>query len=161
MKKAVAFLVGASALFGAQVANATTYSPTGTHVFAGQVTVQKDGSAYTCTLTVTVNAATSSATATAALSGGFPCSLITISGTGTVTANATATQVTISGLTIDPPLSPGVCNGSITAGWNGGVTPRQIILSVPLSNSAATSGAACKMAGTLSQTSGGPLTITP
>ena len=158
MKMLSTFVAAGALAFGAQAAIATTYSPTGAHTFSGPVQVAKDGLTYNCTLTVNVNASTSSATATASLSGGFPCGLISVTGTGTVTYDGT--HVTISGLTIDPPISSGVCTGPIKAVWGGGTVPRTIALSIPLSNSSATSGQPCRMAGTLSQTSGGPLTIT-
>lgn len=160
MKKVSTFLVGVSTLFGAQVASATSYTP-GVHVFSGPVTVQKDLGAYDCELTVTVTVPSSgdSATATADLSGDFPCGAINISGTATVSASLP--NLTLTGLTITPPLSWGVCTGSITVAWqgNGPPSPREVVLSVPLSNSTATAGADCKMDGTLQQVSGGPLNI--
>lgn len=170
MRKFATFLVGASALLGAQAASATTYAAAGTHVLTGPVTVQKDGSPYDCTLTVTMvvpeaapdaHGASShghSATATAQISGPIPCSLISVSGTGSVSYDGA--NLTITGLIIDPPLSPGLCDGPIEVEWNGGATPRSIDLSSPLSDSSATSGLPCKMAGTISQTVGGPLDIT-
>jgi hypothetical protein len=102
----------------------------------------------------------SSATATASLSGGFPCGFIAVNGTGSVVYDGT--YLTISGLVIDPPLSSGTCTGPIKTVWGGNsASPRNITLSIPLSNSSATSGADCKMAGTLNQTAGSPLSITP
>ncbi|MGI9375654.1 MAG: hypothetical protein ACR2PC_06065 [Tsuneonella suprasediminis] len=162
MMKKFGYLIGAVALCGAQPALADTYTPASTSTFSGtSVKVQKDGAEYTCTLTVNVDAtAGSSATATASLSGGFPCGLISVSGTGSVDFDGT--YLTISGLTIDPPISLGVCTGPIKTVWGGNsASPRTITLSKPLSNSTATSGADCKMVGTLTQTGGAAVSITP
>lgn len=149
--------------FGAHAAQAQ-FSPAGAKTFSGPVTVQKDGAAYSCTLTVNANvAAAGTATATASLSGGFPCGLISVAGTATVTrtiVSPTVTNVTLTGFTIDPPLSPGLCNGPITVRWNGNTaSPRSLTASSPLSDSAPTSGAPCKIIGTLNQTAGTALVI--
>ena len=161
MIKKFAFAAGAVALGLASPVSADTYSPASTSTFAGSVKVKKDGATYTCTLTVNVDAtAGSTATATASLSGAFPCSLISVSGTGTVVYDGT--YLTISGLVIDPPLSAGLCNGPIKTVWGGNsATPRKITLSSPLSDSSATSGAPCTMVGTLNQTAGAPVSVTP
>ncbi|WP_374406840.1 hypothetical protein [Pelagerythrobacter sp.] len=161
MLKKLGIAVGAVGLCAAPAAMADTYTPASTSTFSGPVTVQKDGLAYNCTLTVNVDAtAGSSASVTGSLSGAFPCSLIAVNGTGTAFYNGT--NLTISGLVIDPPISSGTCTGPIRTVWGGNsVSPRRITLSVPLSNSSATSGAACKMAGTLTQTAGAPVSITP
>ncbi|PZT91716.1 MAG: hypothetical protein DI637_01605 [Citromicrobium sp.] len=161
MFKKIGIATGALAMVAAPAAFADTYTPASTSTFSGPVTVQKDGLQYNCTLTVNVDAtAGSSASATASLSGGFPCGLIAVNGTGTVFYNGT--NLRISGLELDPPISSGVCNGPIKANWGGNsATPRTITLSVPFSNSSATTGAPCKMAGTLSQTAGAPVSVTP
>lgn len=157
MNKFKAVLASAALVMGAQSAYAAGPAPSGPHVFSGPVSVQKDGLAYNCTLTVTVNVnAAGTATATAALSGAFPCGAIAISGTGTVIGDNT-----IRGFVIDPPLSAGLCNGDIKFVWGGNTaTPRTIGLSSPLSDMAATSGASCKMIGTLTNTSPSPNTLT-
>ena len=161
MLKNVGIMASAAALVIAPAAMADTYTPASTSTFSGTVSVQKDGAKYNCTLTVDVDAtAGSSASATASLGGGFPCGLIAVNGTGSGVYDGT--YLTISGLVIDPPLSSGTCTGPIKTVWGGNsASPRNITLSVPLSNSSATSGADCKMAGTLSQTAGSPLSITP
>lgn len=161
MKK-FGYLLGAVALCGAQPAMADTYTPASTSTFSGPVSVQKDGATYDCTLTVNVDAtAGSSATATASLAAGdWVCPLIAINGTGSVVYDGT--YLTISGLTIKPVISIGECTGPIKAVWGGNsASPRTIALSSPLSDSTATAGANCKMIGTLEQTAGSPVSITP
>ncbi|QSB45563.1 hypothetical protein IDJ81_05480 [Tsuneonella flava] len=162
MMKKLGYLIGAVALCGAQPAMADTYTPASTSTFSGPVSVQKDGALYNCTLTVNVDAtAGSSATATASLStpSDWVCPLIAINGTGSVVYDGT--YLTISGLNIKPVISIGECTGPIKAVWGGNsASPRTITLSIPLSNSSATAGAACKMAGTLTQTGGAPLSVT-
>lgn len=176
MKRMATLLAVTSVLCGAQIAGATQrYTPPASvATFSGPVTVQKDLGTYNCTLTVTVttgpNAATDlhggvsittphadTATATAALSGGFPCPSIQVNGTANVTYNGT--NLSLAGFTIVPPLSFGTCTGPIVVAWGGATTPRRVVLSVPLSNSTATAGAPCKMAGTLLQTSGPALDV--
>lgn len=179
MKRIATFIAATTAICGAQVANAQIFTPPGAvAVLSGPVTVQKDLGIYNCTLTVTVTvgpnvltnppvsdvhggvtityAHAHTATATAALSGGFPCSLIQVNNTATVTYDGT--HVTLTGFNIVPPLSSGTCTGPIKVVWNNG-PPATATLSVPLSNSTATSGAPCKMAGTLTQTSGPALNL--
>ncbi|HEY8605099.1 hypothetical protein [Tsuneonella suprasediminis] len=161
MMKKFGYLIGAVALCGAQPAMADTYTPASTSTFSGTVTVQKDGSAYECIMTVNVDAtAGSSATATASLAAGdWVCPLIAVNGTGSVVYDGT--YLTISGLEIQPVISIGKCTGPIKAVWGGNsASPRTISLSIPLSNSSPTAGAACKMEGTLSQTAGSPLSVT-
>ncbi len=172
MKKMVTLLVASSALFGAQTVSAQTYSPPGTYVYQGSVSVQKDLGVYNCVLTVTVNVPSTPptpqvVTATAALTPGDAiCSAIAVNGTGTVSYTdrpaPLSNRVTITGLQIVPAISIGRCTGSITADWGGNGTP-SLILSSPLSNSAPTAGAPCKMIGTLNQISGpaGGLVILP
>lgn len=169
MKKIAAIVAAGAAVLGAHAASAQTYTPAGAYVYRGNVSVQKDLGVYNCVLTLNVTVPASGApTATASLAPGDSiCSAIAINGTGTVSytdrAAPLSNRVTITGLQIVPAISFGQCTGSITADWGGnGTVPRSIILSVPLSNSAATAGAACKMQGTLTQQSGpGNLTITP
>ncbi|WP_447727877.1 hypothetical protein [Sphingomonas koreensis] len=179
MKRIATFIAATSALCGAQAANAQIFTPPGgVGVLEGTVSVQKDLGVYTCTLTVTVtngpNVLTNppvsdvhggvtityphahTATATAALSGGFPCGLIAVNNTATVTYDGT--NVTLTGFEIVPPLSWGTCTGPITVAWNNG-PPATATLSVPLSNSTATAGADCKMAGVLTQISGPALNL--
>lgn len=156
-------LLAASALvFGAQAANAQTFDPSsGTFVFEGDVTVAKDMGEFNCKMRVTVNVTSAStATATASLAAGdWVCPLIGISGTGTVTYSTSGAQefVTLTGLTITPPLSSGVCNGPIKVKWfdanPAGANPSRFELEIPLSNSTATAGADCKMSGVLPQVS--------
>jgi hypothetical protein len=161
MKKLAIFAAVTTALVGVQAASAATFAPapSGPHVFSGPVSVQKDGLVYSCTLTVTANVTSSStATATASLSGGFPCGLISVTGTGNITHDGS--DWGISGLTIDPPISSGTCTGRIKFAWGGNTGTRTITLSTPYSDSSATSGNPCKMAGTLTNTSPVPNTVT-
>lgn len=161
MKKIATLVAASAAMIGATVASAATFapSPSGPHVFRGTVQVQKDGSAYTCTLTVNANVTSSStATATASLSGGFPCGLISVTGTGNITHDGT--DWGISGLTIDPPISSGTCTGRIKFVWGGNTGTRTITVSTPYSDSSATSGNPCKLAGVLTNTSPVPNTVT-
>ena len=164
MKKLATLAAVAAALVGAQTASAATFAqaPSGPHVFSGTVQVKKDGLTYTCTLTVNANVTSSStATATASLSGGFPCSFISVTGTGNITHDGT--DWGISGLTIDPPISSGLCTGRIKFVWGGNTGTRTIGLSTPYSDSSATSGNPCTLVGTLTNTSPVPntLTLTP
>lgn len=176
MKRIATFIAATTALCGVQTANAQIFTPPGAvGVLEGTVSVQKDLGVYTCTLTVTVTNGPDvlpppdvhggvtisyphahTATATAALSGGFPCGFIAVNNTATVTYDGT--NVTLTGFEIVPPLSMGRCNGPITVAWNNG-PPATATLSVPLSNSTATSGADCKMAGVLTQISGPALNL--
>ncbi|WP_337828169.1 hypothetical protein [Pseudonocardia sp. TMWB2A] len=91
----------------------------------------------------------------AVLSGAFPCSFISVTGPATIVSTGTNSG-TITGLSIDPPLSAGVCNGPINFGWkdaSDGVTPSEIHLSSPLSDSTDSAGGKpCKMTGVLKQT---------
>lgn len=168
MKRISTFIAVTAALFGAQAASAATFAPapSGPHVFTGSVTVQKDGSAYTCTLTVNANVTSSStATATASLSGGFPCGLISVTGTGNISyvGSPTSDVWQISGLTIDPPLSSGTCTGPIKFVWGGNTGTRTITVSSPLSDStdfSSPTAKPCKLNGTLNNTSPVPNTIT-
>jgi phage gp45-like len=123
------------------------------------VTVEKDSGAFLCDLSLTIDATSSSASVTdATLSGGFPCALIDVAEPGTVSVSGN--NVTFTGLTITPPLSPGQCNGPITVAWGGNsASPRTLTASIPLSNSTATSGADCEIDGVLSQTSSPALDI--
>ncbi|WP_432770156.1 MAG: hypothetical protein HEQ22_05265 [Sphingopyxis sp.] len=161
MKKIATLVAASAAMIGATVASAATFapSPSGPHVFQGSVAVQKDGLVYTCTLTVNANVTSpTTATATASLSGAFPCALISVTGTGNITHDGT--DWGISGLTIDPPLSPGLCNGRIKFAWGGNTGTRTITVSSPYSDSSATSGAPCKLVGVLTNTSPVPNTLT-
>lgn len=164
MKKFATIFAATATLMGGQAVSAATYAPapSGPHVFQGNVDVSKDGGTYSCTLTVNANVTSSStATATASISGGFPCGLISITGTGSITHDGT--DWGISGLTIDPPISSGLCTGRIKFGWGGNSGTRTIALSKPYSNSSATSGKPCTLVGTLTNTSPTPntLTLTP
>ena len=179
MKRIATFIAATTALCAAQTANAEIFTPPGSvGVLSGDVTVQKDLGVYNCTLTVTVTTGPDvltnppvsdvhggvtittphahTATATAALSGGFPCGLIAVNNTATVTYDGT--NVTLTGFEIVPPLSWGTCTGPIVAAWSNGPAATAT-LSVPTSNSTATAGADCKMAGVLSQISGPALSI--
>ncbi len=179
MKRIATFIAATTALCAAQTANAEVFiPPASVATLSGEVTVQKDLGVYNCTLTVTVttgpNVLTNppvsdvhgsttvttphahTATATAALSGGFPCGLIAVNNTANVTYDGT--NVTMTGFEIVPPLSWGTCTGPIVVAWNNG-PPATATLSVPLSNSAATAGADCKMAGVLTQDSGPALSV--
>jgi hypothetical protein len=167
MKKFTVLLAGAAALLGAQTtAHAATFSPTsGTYVFksdpSAPVTVSKDLGAFGCDMevTVTVNAGGVNGSVGVSLpSGSFVCPLIQITGSGTVTPFISGGReyVTISGLTITPPLSSGQCTGSITAevfDATVSTSPTEIELTSPGSDSSATAGAPCKMVGKLYQTS--------
>ncbi len=164
MKKFATFVAATAAIISVQTASAATFAPapSGPHVFQGSVQVKKDGLTYTCTLTVNANVTSSStATATASLSGGFPCALISVTGTGSITHDGS--DWGISGLTIDPPISSGLCTGRIKFGWGGNTGTRTIALSTPYSDSSATSGNPCTLVGTLTNTSPVPntLTLTP
>lgn len=169
MKKIAVIIAAGTTVFGAHIASAQTYSPAGSYVYRGNVSVQKDLGVYNCVLTLNVTVPSSGApTATGALSAGDAiCGAIAVNNTGTVSYTdrlaPLSNRLTITGLEIVPAISFGKCIGPITADWGGNLpVPRTIILSVPLSNSAPTMGAACKMQGTLSQISGpGNLTITP
>lgn len=161
MKKLSIFAAVTTALVGVQAASAATFAPapSGPHVFSGSVQVKKDGGTYTCTLTVNANVTSSStATATASLSGGFPCGLISVTGTGNITHDGS--DWGISGLTIDPPISSGICTGRIKFVWGGNAGTRTIGLSTPYSDSSATSGNPCTLVGTLTNTSPVPNTVT-
>ena len=151
MNKFAILLAGAAAMMGAQAANATTYTPPGTHTLVGTVDVQKSLGVYTCTLTVTVNATASSATVTSAvLSGGFPCALIGVTITnGTITY--TGPDLTVAGVSISAPLSGGTCDGSLTGEWDNAT--RTLTFSSPKSDVAG-----CKIVGPITAT--GPLSIT-
>ena len=161
MKKLAIFAAVTTALVGVQAASAATFAPapSGPHVFQGSVDVKKDGGTYNCTLTVNANVTSSStATATASLSGGFPCSFISVTGTGNITHDGS--DWGISGLTIDPPISSGLCTGRIKFVWGGNTGTRTIGLSTPYSDSSATSGNPCTLSGTLTNTSPVPNTVT-
>lgn len=166
MKKIVTFIVASTALFGAQIAHATTYTA-GTHTFSGPVIVEKDSGPFPCTLNVTVTATTSSATASASLSGGFPCGFIGVVGAPYPVSFDPVTKIlTIGGgsnlVRINPPLSLGYCEGTLKAQWdgNGPPTPRSITVSSPLSDIQwQSAGVDCKLDGTIVQTSSPALNI--
>lgn len=161
MKKFAIFAAVTTALVGVQAASAATFAPapSGPHVFQGSVDVRKDGLTYNCTLTVNANVTSSStATATASLSGGFPCGFISVTGTGNITHDGS--DWGISGLTIDPPISSGICTGRIKFVWGGNTGTRTIGLSTPYSDSSATSGNPCTLSGTLTNISPVPNTVT-
>ncbi len=153
------FLSLITIFMSATSAQATTYTPTGTHNFSGVVAFQKDMGVYTCTMSLDVNTSTSSATVTGWMYGHGSCFSI-FDGVGTVAFDGT--HLIIDGLTMQFGASSGVCNGTVKLLWGGNAaTPRTINLDSPLSDSTATSGAPCKFKGTLTQTSGpGALTIT-
>ncbi|WP_337828170.1 hypothetical protein [Pseudonocardia sp. TMWB2A] len=162
MKRLILTPLAATALLGAAtpVAAGYTPAPSGPHTFSSSVpvTIQKDGAAYSCDFKITFTIDSSGVghipTNGAAFSGAFPCSFIIITGPATI-ASTGPNRGTIAGLTIDPPLSAGVCNGPIQFQWkdaSDGVTPSQMIFSSPLSDSTdSTGGKPCKITGILYQ----------
>lgn len=164
MMKIVTIISAAAAIFGAQSASAATFGPVGPtmHVFEGQLVVQKDMMSYTCTarLLITVNSVTDVDVKVQgdALMGSFPCQLIAVTGIGNIDWDGYDWGVT--GLTIDPPLSSGTCNGRIRFVWDGG-GPRKIDLRPLLSDSTSMVGNSCKMQGRLTSVFPSTLTLTP
>jgi len=172
MKNITKLFLGISAVAFSQTANAAIWQPPGTYEFTGTLAVEKDLAPLQCDAKLVIvvpNDAPDahgsfphgdSATVTAVFTGGdFGCTFIQVQGTATVTGSISGGQeyVTVTGWNIVPPFSSGTCTGAITAEWNdaspAGVSPTEIVLSSPLSDSTATAGAPCKMAGTLVQTS--------
>lgn len=168
MRKVTALLAASALIFGATSAAAATFGPTSplpnTHRYSGAVAVKKDGLTYNCTLAIDIKVNSASDVDVnvvgGALSGGFPCALIAITGTGNVDHDGTNWGLT--GLTIDPPLSAGVCTGRIKFVWGGNTAnPRTIALTNGFSDSSDPGGGnPCKMQGTLSS-AGDTLTATP
>lgn len=155
MKKILTLVVASTALFGAQIAHATTYTA-GTHHFSGPIIVEKDSGPFPCTLNVTVTATTTSATASASISGGFPCTFIGVVGAPYPVSFSSGT-LTIGGgsnlVRINPPLSLGYCEGTLEAQWDGnGPATRSISFSSPLSDIQwHNAGVDCKLDGTIEQ----------
>lgn len=168
MNKFAILLSGAAAIMGAQAANATTYTPAGTHTLTGTVDVSKSLGTYTCTLTVTINVPEAapdahgtfshghSATVTSAvLSGGFPCGAIGVAITngGVITFDDSVSlpKIIVNGVSISAPLSGGTCDGTLTGRWDNAT--RTLYFNPPESNVAT-----CKIDGSITAT--GPLSIT-
>lgn len=154
MKKFALLVASSLALFGAQAANAQTYSPApGTWTWAGNVQVQKGtGPLLTCRLTVTANVTATSATASASLGlGDIRC--LTVSFTGapyTVTWNAGPPEtVTLNNVFVNTSITPGNCAGNVTANFNDTTNDALVVnTSIPQ----VTSGGACTIVGTLLKT---------
>lgn len=122
MKKFAILVASSIALFSAQAANATTYSPTGTWTWAGNVQVQKGGGPLlTCRLTVNATVTATSATATASLGlGDIRCLTVSLQGAPyPVSHNPGPPEtLTISGVYADTTITAGDCAGNITAVFN-------------------------------------------
>lgn len=162
MKKFALLVASSIALFGAQAANATTYSPApGTWTWSGNVTVQKGtGPVLTCKLTVTANVTATSATASASLGlGDIRC--LTVSFTGapyTVTHTPGSPEtVTLNNVYVNTTITPGNCTGNVTATFND-TTNDALVLNTSIPQD--TSGGACSIVGTLLKTApAGAVTI--
>lgn len=173
MKKVATFLISSIALFGSHIANAETYTPTGTWVFEGSVDVYK-GINLTCDAVVTVNnpvGTSGSATATVALSGGFLglCSTIGFPGPPTSPSakpypvtyapavGSALPKVTLNGVYVDT-ITAGDCYGGLTADWDD--ANNALIIGSDIVE--AVSGADCVISnGYLDLVSPGNVTITP
>ncbi|WP_332820346.1 hypothetical protein [Sphingopyxis sp.] len=157
MKKVIALMMGSVAMFTAQAANATTYSPTGAWSFSGTVDVNK-GIALTCTLDLDATTTSSTATATPALSGGAFGLCGTIGFTGApynVSYNSSTSTLTIEDVYVNT-ITSGDCAGDISGTWdevNNTITIDAVLPAV-------SGGGDCTIAGTISLTSPGDVSIT-
>lgn len=160
IKKLATLAIGSMALFTAQAAGATTYSPANsTWVFSGAVDVYK-GISLTCNLTLTVNvdAAGTGATATPALSGGTLglCSTITFSNTP-YTVSYSGGVLTLHNVYADT-ITSGDCAGNISASWDDSTNTIDIVNAVLPEVDAGTGD--CIINGPITLTSPADVTIT-
>ncbi len=104
-------------LFGTHSAIAQTFTPAGTYLITGPVTVSKGGINMPCTLNVTLTvAATPSSTGSAVPQlqpGAIFCPNFTFTSTPyAVTYNVANATISMSGVVI------GSCSGTVTGAWN-------------------------------------------
>lgn len=116
MNKFITLCAGAI-LFGAPPVSAQTFTPMGTYLITGPVTVSRGGINISCTLNVTLTvAATPSSTASAVPQlqpGAIFCPTFTFTSTPyAVTYNVANATISMSGVVI------GSCSGTVTGAWN-------------------------------------------
>ncbi|QNA82617.1 hypothetical protein G4G27_00280 [Sphingomonas sp. So64.6b] len=150
MNKLVALCAGAMML-GAQPAIAQTFTPAGTYVVTGPVTVVK-GLTLNCTLKLTVvvpsTPSTSASTTPVLQAGNILCPTVTFSATPYATsytpATATTGTLTLSGVVVNT-ITPGGCSGTISGAWNN--TTKKLVVSASLPGGGGS--APCTVNGTL------------
>ncbi len=170
MNKLLTLAAASLALFGAQSVSAQTYTPSGSWVMQGPVTVQKGaGPVLNCTLRITGTVANTAGDAHGSANHGHVLSVtnvqlqagdlgcLTVSFTGLpYTTSWTAPVLTLNNVYVNTSITPGNCKGSIGGTWNDTTKKLTVDASLPQD----TSGGACTVKGTLNLVSptGGSIT---
>lgn len=169
MKKFISLVMMSTALLGAQVASAATFSPAGTWTFSGPVTVQKGaGPILNCNATVqyTVTSTDITNAVFSLAPGDLGCATVQIDsnphGSNKVVIPPDGTIViTTNNVHADTTITPGNCGGPLDAVFHNGPSGTDWIEVDTVLPEEVTGTGDCTIIGSLDLVSPSDVTITP